>query len=205
MQEFLHAHTNVVMQPDFGPLNPYALGFQMFMDVKRICENPTAEDRRWFPDIAGSPWLQTVKLTAESFKDESAIRQFLSPRLTRHFHLFAVRHDDHKKVLEVTAIHNDDGYRHVRTVLAEQHDISQQDPIIEVANVDRLDDRHLTLRHRAINRRRLESGDANKVLHYTSQLWSFPVVLEVEADGKVQTAWRVAPGELLDDNESDPC
>ncbi len=70
--------------------------------------------------------------------------------------------------------------------------------------MDRLGDRHLTLRHRATNRRRLEAGDANKVLHYTSQLWGFPVELEVEADGKVETASWVAHGELLDDASSDP-
>jgi stage V sporulation protein R len=196
MQEFLHAHTNVVMQPDFGPINPYALGFGLFMDVKRLCDQPTAEDRMWFPDIAGSPWLQTVKCMAESFKDESAIRQFLSPRLMRHCRLFTVRDDDRQEALTVTAIHNDAGYRHVRQVLAEQHDIGLQEPIIEVANVDRLGDRHLTLRHRAINRRRLEPGDAQKVLHYTSQLWGFPVQLEVEEDGQVHPAVEAAHDEL---------
>ncbi len=188
MQEFLHSHTSVVMQPDFGPINPYALGFHMFMDLKRICENPTDEDRAWFPDIAGSPWLPTVKFMAESFKDESAILQFLSPRLIRHFRLFALRDDDRKSALEVTAIHNDEGYRHVRKILAEQHDISLQDPIIEVSNVDRLGDRHLTLCHRATNRRQLESGDAAKVLHYASQLWGFAVQLEIEEDGEVRAA-----------------
>ena len=188
MQEFLHSHTNVVMQPDFGPINPYALGFHMFMDLKRLCEDPTAEDRAWFPDFAGSSWLQTVKFMAESFKDESAIRQFLSPRLMRHFRFFALSDDDRKPALEVTAIHNDEGYRHVRKILAEQHDIGLQDPIIEVSNVARLGDRHLTLCHRATNRRQLESSDADKVLHYAAQLWGFPVQLEVEEEGQVRAA-----------------
>ena len=45
MFEFLHTHTNVVMQPayhqrHYSGINPYALGFHMFMDIKRICENP---------------------------------------------------------------------------------------------------------------------------------------------------------------------
>jgi stage V sporulation protein R len=188
MQEFLHSHTSVIMQPDFGPINPYALGFNMFVDLKRMCEAPTLEDRTWFPDIAGSPWLQTIKLMAESFKDESAIRQFLSPRLIRHFRFFALRDDDRKPALEITAIHNDEGYRHVRKILAEQHDIGFQDPIIEVSNVDRLGDRYLTLCHRATNRRQLEPIDAKKVLHYASQLWGFPVKLEVEEEGKIRAA-----------------
>ncbi len=46
MLEFFQNHTNVVQQPDFDEqgyhnLNPYTLGFNMFMDIRRICENPT--------------------------------------------------------------------------------------------------------------------------------------------------------------------
>ena len=54
MIEFLQSHTNVVLQPEFDSpwysgINPYALGFAMMSDLRRICENPTPEDRRWFP------------------------------------------------------------------------------------------------------------------------------------------------------------
>ena len=46
MLEFLHSHSNVVMQPEYNSphysgINPYALGFNMFMDIKRICQEPT--------------------------------------------------------------------------------------------------------------------------------------------------------------------
>ena len=55
----LRSHTNVVSQPDFDDprysgINPYALGFAMMRDIERICTEPTAEDRQWFPEIAGS-------------------------------------------------------------------------------------------------------------------------------------------------------
>ena len=58
MLEFLHSHSSVVFQPDFDDprfsgINPYALGFAMMSDIQRICEEPTEEDRAWFPDIAG--------------------------------------------------------------------------------------------------------------------------------------------------------
>ena len=62
MLEFLQSHTNVVYQPPFyhsraySGINPYALGFAMYRDIRRICESPTEEDRRWFPEIAGSDW-----------------------------------------------------------------------------------------------------------------------------------------------------
>ncbi|MDZ4334462.1 MAG: SpoVR family protein, partial [Pseudomonas sp.] len=52
MIEFLQSHTSVVYQPPFDSpyysgINPYALGFAMYRDIRRICEEPTEEDRRW--------------------------------------------------------------------------------------------------------------------------------------------------------------
>ncbi|HRO61094.1 MAG TPA: SpoVR family protein, partial [Burkholderiaceae bacterium] len=43
MLEFLHSHTNVVQQPPYNSphysgINPYALGFAMWRDLRRICE-----------------------------------------------------------------------------------------------------------------------------------------------------------------------
>jgi len=62
MMEFLHSHSSVVTQPafdspHFSGINPYALGFAMMRDIKRICEAPTEEDKHWFPDlVSGSCW-----------------------------------------------------------------------------------------------------------------------------------------------------
>ncbi|MEO6351906.1 MAG: SpoVR family protein, partial [Burkholderiaceae bacterium] len=65
MMEFLQSHTNVIYQPPldsphYSGINPYALGFAMMSDIRRICEAPTGEDRTWFPHIAGSDWRQTL-------------------------------------------------------------------------------------------------------------------------------------------------
>ncbi|RTL34306.1 MAG: SpoVR family protein, partial [Burkholderiales bacterium] len=77
MIEWLKSHTNVVYQHPGAQLNPYALGFAMYTDIKRICEAPTDEDRAWFPDIAGSDWLPTLDHAMRNFKDESFIGQYL--------------------------------------------------------------------------------------------------------------------------------
>ena len=37
----------------------------------------------WFPDIAGSDWLETLHFAMRDFKDESFISQFLSPKVMR--------------------------------------------------------------------------------------------------------------------------
>ena len=54
MLEFLQSHTNVVAQPEFDSpyfsgINPYTLGFAMFSDIRRCCEDPTDEDTRFCP------------------------------------------------------------------------------------------------------------------------------------------------------------
>eukprot|EP01038_Epipyxis_sp_PR26KG_P018783 gene18782-biopygen5719 len=76
MIEWLGSHTNVVYQPPVGQraysgINPYALGFAMYRDIQRICQHPTEEDRHWFPDIAGTPWLPALDHAMRHFKDES--------------------------------------------------------------------------------------------------------------------------------------
>ena len=184
MIEFLQSHTNVVTQPPGGRINPYALGFAMFSDLKRVCQHPTDEDRRWFPDIAGSDWQVTLDYAMRNFKDESFVGQFLSPELMRRFRLFAVHDDATQSELEVAAIHDDAGYRQLREALARQYDINHREPNIQVWSVDTRGDRSLTLRHLQHAGRPLDD-DAGEVLKHVARLWGFRVVMEsVDADGR---------------------
>ncbi len=196
MLEFLQSHTNVVYQPPFhsrayGGINPYALGFAMFQDLRRICERPTDEDRRWFPQLAGGDWVKTLDFAMRNFKDESFIAQYLSPRLIRELKLFAVIDDDHDDKLEIAAIHDDAGYRTVRQMLAEQYNLGQREPNIQVYDVDVYGDRTLTLRHFMHNRRPL--GDSTEeMLRHIARLWGYDVRLEsVDANGTMQAAYEV--------------
>jgi stage V sporulation protein R len=93
--------------PYYSGINPYALGFAMMSDIRRICEDPTDEDRAWFPDIAGSDWRKTLDFAMRNFKDESFIAQYLSPKLIRDFHFFAVLDDDRSDKLTISAIHDE--------------------------------------------------------------------------------------------------
>lgn len=182
MLEFLHSHTSVVAQPAynspyFNGINPYALGFAMFQDIKRICEHPTDEDREWFPEIAGSDWLDTLHFAMQNFKDESFISQYLSPKLMREFKLFSVLDDDRKNFIEVSAIHDEVGYRSIREKLAAQYNLSNLEPNIQVWNVDVRGDRSLTLQH--IPHDRIPLGDnREEVLKHLYRLWGFDVILE---------------------------
>ncbi len=190
MLEFLQSHTNVVYQPPYysraySGINPYALGFSMFQDLRRICEHPTEEDRRWFPELAGSDWVESLDFAMRNFKDESFIAQYLSPRLIRDLKLFAVVDDDRDEQLEITAIHDDAGYRAVRQLLAEQYNLGNREPNIQVYDVDVYGDRALTLRHYMHDRRPL--GETTpEMLRHIARLWGYSVRIEsVDQDGEV--------------------
>lgn len=191
MLEFLQSHTNVVAQPAYNSpyysgINPYALGFNMFCDIRRICEDPTDEDRRWFPDIAGSNWLDTLHFAMQNFKDESFISQYLSPNLIRKFKLFSVLDDERQEYLCISAIHNDQGYREIRQILSSQYNLSNNEPNIQVYNVNVNGDRALTLRY-IPNRGIPLANSRNEVLKHLHRLWKFDVVLEqMDDDGEIK-------------------
>ena len=182
MLEFLQSHTNVVYQPPynskyFNGLNPYALGFAMWCDLRRICEHPTDEDREWFPDIAGSDWRVTLNFAMRNFKDESFVAQYLSPKVMRDFRLFAILDDEANSKYRIDAIHNEQGYRNLRQAVADQYNLGSQEPNIQVWNVDLRGDRSLTLRHFAYEGRPLGKTQ-DDVMRHVATLWGFKVRLE---------------------------
>lgn len=197
MLEFLQSHTSVVFQPAFDSpyysgINPYALGFAMMSDLRRICENPTEEDRRWFPDIAGTPWVDTLQFAMRNFKDESFISQFLSPKVIRDLKLFLVLDDDLNSEIEIEAIHNDEGYRLVREELAGQYNLGNREPNIQVVDIDMRGDRAMYLQHTQHNRRPLDDN-TGEVLKHLHQLWGFDVHLQSMQDGQVTATYHCPP------------
>jgi spore cortex formation protein SpoVR/YcgB (stage V sporulation) len=197
MMEFLQSHTSVIYQPGFDSpyysgINPYTLGFAMYQDIRRICENPTEEDKRWFPDIAGSDWLTTVKFAMNNFKDESFILQFLSPKVIRDLKLFSILDDDRKDELLVPAIHDESGYHTIRELLAAQYNLGNREPNVQVWNVDRRGDRSLTLRHTQHDRKPL-GGSTEEVLKHLHRLWGFDVHLQSIQDDKLVNTHHMPP------------
>jgi stage V sporulation protein R len=183
MLEFNHMHANVLTQPDFDDqrytgLNPYALGFAMMEDIRRICVAPTDEDREWFPAIAGcDDWKGVLKDAWADHRDDSFIQQFLSPQLIRKFRLFALCDDENDDHYTVTDIHDERGYRLVRERLARSYDIGCVEPNIQVVDVDLLGDRHLHLKHYVHNRIPLAEKSRDAVLLYIKRLWGYDVTI----------------------------
>lgn len=183
MLEFFKHHTGVIYQPAFYEkyyrgFNPYNLGFEMMSDIKRICETPTDEDKKWFPDLVGSDWLTTLDFAMKNFKDESFIAQYLSPTMIRKLKLFNIKDDDNSDFSDVTDIHDEEGYKGIRTSLSNQFHRNFYRPDIQVWRTNQNSDRALILRYSCHNRRPLNYESLPKVLRYIRYLWGFPVVID---------------------------
>ena len=188
MMEFLHSHSSVVFQPAFDDqrysgINPYALGFAMMEDIKRISTAPTEEDREWFPDIAGAgDWRDVLKEAWKNYRDESFILQYLSPKVTRDFRLFALHDDSEDTHIDVEAIHDELGFRRVRATLASMYDLGAHEPNIQVVAADLEGSRRLVLRHNIHNGRKLDPKTRDDVLWHIHNLWGHEVELEENGD-----------------------
>jgi stage V sporulation protein R len=191
MMEFLQSHTNVVYQPPVTQAvlqrhQPVRAGFFHDERHRRICENPTDEDREWFPDLPAATGLKRSHYAMRNFKDESFIAQYLSPHLIREMRLFSILDDDMRDSLEVSAIHDESGYRYVRQALSRQYDMHHREPNIQVYSVNTRGDRSLTLRHFMTDNRHL-TNDSEEVLKHMARLWQFDVYLEsVDENGTVR-------------------
>jgi spore cortex formation protein SpoVR/YcgB (stage V sporulation) len=182
--EFLHSHTSVIFQPEFDDrryygLNPYALGFAMMSDIKRICTEPTDEDRDWFPHLAGTgDWMGALKDGWANYRDESFIEQFLSPKVIRDMRLFGLFDRADAGAYKVASIHNEGGYRGVRQALARQYDVGIADPNIQVTGADLKGNRTLYLKHFMHRNVPLHEKTRDQVLAHVERLWGHDVKLD---------------------------
>jgi spore cortex formation protein SpoVR/YcgB (stage V sporulation) len=186
MMEFMHSHSSVIFQPDFDDprysgVNPYALGFAMMQDIRRICSSPSEEDREWFPDIAGcGDWRGVLKDAWANYRDESFILQFLSPTVIRSMRMFALTDDSEDPHVEISAIHNEQGFRRVRERLAHMYDLGMHEPNIQVVAADLEGDRMLTLNHIVHAGRKLDPKTMQEVMLHVHNLWGHKVRLDEE-------------------------
>lgn len=189
---FLSYHSGVVYQPEYDKrwysgINPYALGFNILMDVKRICEHPTEEDKEWFPQLIGKRWQDAVKEAAFEHRDDGFVAQYLSPKVIRDMKMFTVklnfgendedRDEDESIPAIVTEIHDDVGYKNIRSALANSMERINFVPQIAVVSADMEGDRTLVLEYKPYKGRTLELEDADLVTDYIDRLWGYSVEL----------------------------
>ena len=170
----------------FQGWNPYALGFAIMRDIERICTAPDAEDERWFPAFAGNgdPWGTLREAWAE-YRDESLVRQFLGPKVMRAFRMVNLNDTASDPNLVVTEIHDDIGYRRIRSLLADQYDPSRGGPLIEATGIDLAGDRSMKLTYLSRHKQRLHDASARQTLAHLHVLWGYKVTLqEIDAESE---------------------
>lgn len=189
MLETLHTTSSVTYQSNYerwSGWNIYTLGYAIADDIERICTEPTDEDRRWFPDFAGNGnHLEVLRYAWTEFRDESFIRQFLSPQVIRDLKMFRLRDDYTEMFYEVDAIHDDEGYKIIRSSLADEYLPERKVPDIEVSAANLDTDRRLTLTHYTDPGFPLAEMDKRKTMDYVHRLWGYPVrIRELTRNGE---------------------
>ncbi|MDY0029160.1 MAG: SpoVR family protein [Pseudobdellovibrionaceae bacterium] len=188
--EFLQSHANVLYQAPmdarhYSGINPYKLGFEIYSDIKRISENPTEEDREWFPAFAGKGnWLEVIKEAMQNYRDDDFVQQFLSPRLIREMDFCTVEDNEGSDSYVIAEVGDQKGYHKIRADLAEQYCLANKIPCITAEKYFLRKDRTLELEHRIYNGKPLHDSSVEKVMKYIYSLWGHPVVLHsVLGDG----------------------
>ena len=185
--EFIHSHSSVLTQLPYNHkyyngFNPYALGFDMFSDIRRICTNPTDEDKEYFPHLIGKDWLETCLDAVRNYRDESFVLEFLSPALMRKWRLFEITNNQEDDFVTVSGIQDKRGYDQIRRSLSYQYSVTGRQPNIQVVNANLKGSRDLELKYTPINGATLVSTNTFKVLSHIEFLWGYPVKIEQTKD-----------------------
>ena len=184
--EFLVRH-NQVVRPITGDINPYHLGFQLWRDIRRRCDEPTPEEaeRGGLPDKDG---LAAIFEIREVDRDASFLRRFLTEDLIRELGLFQYRQVDGKLV--ATKVPDAENWRDIRDTLLRNVGMGGV-PVIRVIDADHGGRGALLLRHEH-DGRDLHLDYAEKTLAHLRRLWGRDVVLETRLEDQ---ACRFATGD----------
>lgn len=179
--EFIHSHAGVLNQlphshKHYNGFNPYAIGFDIYTDIRRICTNPTKEDEEYFPHLVGTDWLEACLGAVRDYRDESFISQFLSPHLMRKWGLFEVTNNQSDNFVSVSNIQDARGYNAVRQSLSQQYSAMSRQPDIQIVDANLRGNRELKLQYTPRNGVKL---DDNKyaVIKHIEFLWGHNVSL----------------------------
>ena len=96
--------------------------------------------------------------------------------------MFALADKATNSKVRVEAIHDDEGYRRVRSTLADSYDVAANEPDIQVVEGDLMGDRPLVLRHARRNGVGLSDVGRDATIRHIRWLWGYDVRVE-EAGG----------------------
>lgn len=169
-------------------LNPYLTGTHIYAEVKRICENPTKEERERWPWAGEITWDEKRCELVQSYDDVALLSEFLSPTICERARLFMEpRTPEEYENLRVLK----DEAEEVRKVLVEEK-ATLGIPYVEIVNADYNHAGALLMEHRHDGERGLDEEYARGTLPHIQTLWGHNVVvhtIEKLDDGGVRDVW----------------
>jgi stage V sporulation protein R len=174
--EFL-VHHNQVVCPHPGRINPYYLGFMVWQDIERRCNEPTAEEIEEFgePTKTGDQEIFAVR---EVDRDISFLRRFLTPGLMRKMDMF--EHRVQGKDIVISKVADDESWRDIKETLLRSVGLGSI-PVLAIEDADYDGNRILFVKH-AHDGRDLDLEYAEKTLGQLHVLWGRNVLLETELE-----------------------
>ena len=184
--ECLHSHTNVIRQREYSNLNPYALGFAAWNEIKRVCESPHRRGPGISPRHRRHRLARNVPRHMQNYRDESFLLQFLTPKLVRDFRLMNIQTREGLDHWTVDNTAGDDGFKAIRSNLAAAYRLESVMPEISVVRYAHDADRKLVLHHQSYNGKMLIKTHADQTMRHLRSLWGFDVTLEtIDQNGRV--------------------
>jgi stage V sporulation protein R len=176
--EFL-VHHNQVIRPHPGGINPYHLGFRIWHDIRRRCDEPTDEEVRRY-GAADKSGLEKIFEVRETDRDSSFLRRFLTRELMQELNMFEHAREGDKRV--VSRLPEDDNWTEVRDTLLRNTGMAGI-PVIRITDADFQRNRTLYLEHEH-DGRDLDPEYLLHTLEYLHRLWGRPVILATTVRGK---------------------
>lgn len=160
--EFLDRH-NQVVAPVQGAINPYYIGFKMYMDIEKRYGLDKVFEVRAFD------------------RDQSFLRRYLTYELIHDLNLFEYAREG--KDIVITEVADDKGWEKIRNTLSDTAGMGAIPYIRVVEMSDK--DRTLILEH-VYDGRELELNYARETLKHIVDIWGHKVVLKTLLEGKVK-------------------
>ena len=160
--EFLRRH-NQIIKPYEGRINPYFLGFKIFMDLYEKNDGNT----------------QKIFEVRSVERDETFIRRYLTKELCAELKLF--EYEKHGSEYVVSEVADDRGWMKIRNTIASSTGFGSL-PVVRVIDWNQKENT-LLLEH-MYDGRELDLQYANETLKHLVDLWEGRVILNTVAEGK---------------------
>jgi stage V sporulation protein R len=172
--EFAQLHSGV-LTPSRTSLNPYYIGYKVFEDIERRCDNPTEEE---IARLGRKPGMGQKKIfeVRELDNDVSFLRNYLTEDLIKDLDLYLYKKEGDEWVIA------EKNWQKVRdTIVANMTNFGY--PYLVVENGDYRGNRELYLKH-MFEGQELDLNYAEKTMQHVYHMWGRPVHLETIFEGK---------------------